>query len=110
VIPLGTVTLAIADVSMTQMHDKKGTANRIENAFDGVAAGFEEFHMNTVSPQPTSDALYPQMPLERRPESYSKAMLNKFAETTASTATAAMTGVLEASNAIMNNAPETGLF
>ena len=107
---MGTAMLATADVSITQMHDKKGTAKMIENAFDGVASGFEAFHMNTVSPQPTSDALYPQMPLERRPESYSNTMLKTFAETTASTETAAMTGVLEASIAMIKIAPETGLF
>jgi hypothetical protein len=102
--------LATADVSMTQMQDKNGTAHKMERASAGVREGSEAFHMKTVKPQPTRDALYPHIPLERSPASYSKTMLNKFADTTASTATAAITGVLEASSAMMNKAPDTGLF
>ena len=67
--PLGTEMLAIADVSITEIHDKKGTAHKIEKASEGVPVGSEEFHMKTVNPHPTRDALYPQIPLERRPAS-----------------------------------------
>jgi hypothetical protein len=39
------------------MHDKKGTAQRIEKASEGVIDGCEAFHIKTVKPQPTRDAL-----------------------------------------------------
>ena len=57
VMPLGTEMLAIAEVSMTHTHDKNGTAHRIEKASEGVIDGCEAFHIKTVKPQPTRDAL-----------------------------------------------------